>query len=337
MTESSAPKAVAIAPEPRYDVAISFLAKDEAFAKQIAERLEQGLSVFFYPHTQEDVVGTNGLESMREPFLESGVVVVLYRVPWGNTPWTRVEETAIGERCLKRGWSSLVFVQLDKTSVRPKWLPETRIRFSAEDYPIDQLVGAIKARVQEQGGTIVPLDAMGEAKRVQREAAYLDERDSLMRDQRWIAANVHGSLRATMQEIVRLVKEANATHGLRIECGVTDIGCVLRSGFVSIGVGWRQPFANFVGDLGSDECYLRVVEFSGAVPLPGVPEYMLLKPTPLKEHRFKVDVSQTRELVWVEQRKKEHIAPALLADRIVRLFLDLVSRANQGKIQRPSL
>jgi len=35
------------------------------------------------------------LKSMRTPFLEARVVVVLYRHPWGETPWTRVEQTAI--------------------------------------------------------------------------------------------------------------------------------------------------------------------------------------------------------------------------------------------------
>ena len=82
---------------------------------------------------------------------------------------------------MNRGWLSLVFVQLEKTSVLPKWLPGTHIRFSAEDYTIDQLVGAIKVRVQEQGGSIVQPDAMAEAKRVRREATYLADRESLMR------------------------------------------------------------------------------------------------------------------------------------------------------------
>jgi hypothetical protein len=33
---------------------------------------------------------------MREPFFDSRVVAVLYREPWGTTPWTSIEETAIG-------------------------------------------------------------------------------------------------------------------------------------------------------------------------------------------------------------------------------------------------
>src|ERR1041384_970246 len=109
---------------PQYDVAISFLSKDEAQATAIYEQLNQGLQVFFYPRNQEELAGTDGMESMRKPFLdESRVVVVLYREPWGKTPWTRVEETAIKEGCLQHGWERLLFIILDKTSALPKWLP----------------------------------------------------------------------------------------------------------------------------------------------------------------------------------------------------------------------
>ena len=45
-----------------------------------------------------------------------------------------------------------------------------------QDYGIEQLVGAIKLRVQEQGGKFTPPDAMSEAKRVQREATHLGAR-----------------------------------------------------------------------------------------------------------------------------------------------------------------
>jgi hypothetical protein len=39
----------------------------------------EGLRVFFYPRHQEETAGTDGLESMRKPFLDCRVMVVLYR------------------------------------------------------------------------------------------------------------------------------------------------------------------------------------------------------------------------------------------------------------------
>jgi hypothetical protein len=83
-----------------FDVAISFLARDERIAAELHSKLANGLNVFFFPRNQEELAGSNGLESMREPFLNARVVVVLFRAPWGETPWTRVEQTAITDRAL---------------------------------------------------------------------------------------------------------------------------------------------------------------------------------------------------------------------------------------------
>ena len=108
---------------PRYDVAISFRSSDETTGAALRDRLSDGLNVFFYPRNQEELAGTDGLESMRAPFLDDArVVVVLYREPWGKTPWTRVEETAIKDGCLDHGWDRLFFIALDGASELPKWL-----------------------------------------------------------------------------------------------------------------------------------------------------------------------------------------------------------------------
>ena len=93
--------------EYKYDVAISFLQEDEPLAIEIADRLggRVGVDVFVYSRRQNDLVGKDGLEAFSGVFGEqSRVVVVLHRGQWGQTPWTRVEETAIKNRglCLHR-------------------------------------------------------------------------------------------------------------------------------------------------------------------------------------------------------------------------------------------
>ncbi len=318
------------------DAAISFLVRDERTGAAIAERLEgAGLRVFFFPHKQEELAGTNGMESMRAPFLEARVNVVLFRRTWGETPWTRVEDGAISERCFKGGWSSLMFVELEKSPL-PKWLPATHIRFNFADYGIDQLVGAIKLRVQEQGGAIRPLDALAKANAVRIEADYLADRDRLMRDGAWIGG-VHDSIRETLAEVGVLAKKLRDEHGLDVAFGARDRMGVLRTGFVSVGIGWKQPIFNYVGDYDRDECYLRVAEFSGLLALPGesmwYPEGVKVQ----TEWKFKVDVAHDRSLVWRLAGKNEQIPASQLADRLVQIFLDLVSRANRGKVEPPRL
>jgi hypothetical protein len=321
-----------------YDVAISFLARDEPTAKAVYDPLADGLKVFFFPRNQDELIGTDGLESMREPFFDSKVVVILFREPWGKTPWTRVEETAIKECCLNEGWDGLVFVQLDKNSTLPKWLPQTHVRFVIDDYGIEGLIGAIKARVQRRGGRIVPLDAMAVAKRVRRESEYLADRQRLTHDQRWITEIVQGSVRETADELVRLAKDLNASQGFDIKAGAQGMKCVLRSDYVSLLVNWKQSYANLVVDEPErkEHCYLLAAEFSGGISLPGEGIGWAFNPIHLAEHKFKVDVSETRELVWKEEGRAGRIAPQLLADRIMQIFLDLVSRADQGKVEKPN-
>lgn len=323
---------------PKYDAAISFLARDVATAQAIYDRLvSSGLKIFFFPRNQEELAGTNGLESMREPFFDARIAVVLFTAQWGETPWTRVEATAIQERCLQMGWDSLMFVQLDTKSQVPRWLPSTHVRFAFEQYGVDQLVGAIKFRIQEQGGKLLPPDAMTEAKRVASEATYLQDRERLMRDRVWIENTVHQAVRETMQDLCRLAQEANSQHGFQIVCGAKDRACVMRSGFVSFGIGWKQPIFNNVGRDTYGDCYLRATEFSGGINLPDERGWFMEKPQELKEHRFYVEVAHDRALVWVENGKKERIHPSQLADHLMRLFFDLISRANKGKIAKPGI
>ena len=111
----------------------------------------------------------------------------------------------------------------------------------------------------------------------------------------------------------------------------------MRSGFVSVGIVWRQPILNFVGDHGSDECYLRVAEFSGLLALPGEICFYIESPKLLREHRFKVDVAEDGSVVWRSKGKSDRLERAQLADSIVQLFLELLSRANQGKVAPPHL
>ncbi len=111
--------------QPRFDVAISFLSADEPIAAALHNALSNELEVFFYPRSQEVLAGMDGLEAMRAPFFleQFRVVVVLYREPWGETPWTGAEALAIKDRCLKDRFQSLFFLTLDKTSALPAWLP----------------------------------------------------------------------------------------------------------------------------------------------------------------------------------------------------------------------
>ena len=202
---------------PKYDVAISFLTEDLALASALHDKLCEGLDVFFFPGRQEVLAGTDGLESMREPFLQSRINLVVYREQWGQTPWTRVEAAAIKDACLENGFENLFFLVVDSTNVFPKWLPRTHVRFNYKDFSLEQAIGAIKARVQERGGQFKPLTAMRRA-----EIYKADEEFRLEKLGMSSAEGMHKIFENVVLlfgTIEQLCLEINAQGHIQIECG----------------------------------------------------------------------------------------------------------------------
>jgi hypothetical protein len=248
---------------PKFDVAVSFLAKDEPIAAALHEELRKGLNVFFYPRSQEDLAGTDGMESMRMAFLDDcRVMVVLYREGWGKTRWTAIEETAIKEACFNGGWNRLFFINLDRASVLPKWLPEYHVRYNWEDFGLDQCVGAIKARVLENGGQPTPLTARKRAEILQAEDIYRADRSQMNSAEglKLILAEV----RALFARIVKGCEEVSALGHLQVRCE-TDFKdrsaqqmCVLTDDRVGMTLIWHQRYSNLLEDSG-----LYVREFNG--------------------------------------------------------------------------
>lgn len=88
----------------KYDVAFSFLAQDEHLAAELNDMLQDRLRTFLYSRQQGEIAGTDGEKSFNAVFGEEALlVVVLYREGWGNTAWTRMEETAIRNRAYQGG------------------------------------------------------------------------------------------------------------------------------------------------------------------------------------------------------------------------------------------
>jgi hypothetical protein len=323
--------------KPKYDVALSFLSTDEPTAAALHDSLSEGLEVFFFPRKQEELAGTDGLESMRTPFLEgSRVVVVLYREPWGKTPWTGVEETAIKESCFKYGWDRLLFVVLDKASPLPVWLPLTHVRFNFAEFGLEQAAGAIKARVLERGGIVEPLTPLRRADILAQEASYIQDKRQLFQGSG--IEIVHQKLFEVFSEIERLCGDINAKGIVSIRVGSTANPriqlnqCVLTNDRVSLVAVWVQTILNYI-----DDCAFVVREFNRKMPLPGQRLMFLSEPRTLRETRFLPELSRAREYGWTEEgTPSRFLSSVALAEKCVIQFLDLVARDNRGEIRHPS-
>ncbi len=121
------------------DVAISFEGVDRTLAVTIREGLVGALNVFEFTDRQQELAGTDGLESLRKVFrVRARLVVILMRATWGTTPWTRVEMEAITDRFLKDGPDFLFIVTVDEGTIRPRWIPDKLLRFNLRDFPVAQ-------------------------------------------------------------------------------------------------------------------------------------------------------------------------------------------------------
>ena len=325
--------------EPNYDVAISFLARDEPTARELNTALEQaGLSVFFFPRKQEELAGTDGMEAMRTPFMKGRLIVILYRPPWGDTPWTRVEETAIKDRCLKDGWGSLVFVVLDRTKPIPKWLPDGRIRFNFEDYGMEQAIGAVKMRVQELGGVLQRASPVVMAKILKEKADLKHEQDVLFRDTAWAQGTAKPVIEALMKSLMAEVERIKGEAGLPLEVAgyephMAGFRAIIRYKRVTLEVFWKQWHLNVVEDIP-----LECTEYNARVYLLRERRGVVYREPPsLRSQKYFAALNLARQLRWTDKRKPEQLlSNDDVVGKIIDQLLDLVARLDGGKIPERS-
>jgi hypothetical protein len=316
---------------PTYDIAISFLVRDEAIAAEMKRKLSQGLNVFFFPHKQEELAGTNGLESMRTPFYDdSRLIVVLYREPWGETPWTRVESTAIQESMFKFGWPRLFFIDLDRKSKLPVWLPNYGVRFNMEDFGIEQAVGAIKARVQELGGHYQPMSPAKRAELLMADEEYRRELSSIR------AEDATESARELFAAIKAQCDALQQTHDLGIECGISfvdraaDKSCLLRSSTMTLQVVWSQPYLGHLKD-----AQLIIRELNGRMLLPGEGFHIFVELDEIKKTHYLPHLSRTLEHGWKPAPSEDFTSNNVLAEHIVIRMMELMDARSSGKLKEP--
>lgn len=162
----------------QYEVAFSFLKQDEAIAFDLNDKLQDRLSTFIYSKQQEELGGTDGEKKFNQVFHDqTRVVVVLYRDGWGQSPWTRIEETAIKNRAFDGGWEFLLLINLDVNSSLPKWIPKSYIWLDFSRFKAEGAIAVIDQKVLSTGGNVRPESIDDRAERLKRKRVAEDERD----------------------------------------------------------------------------------------------------------------------------------------------------------------
>lgn len=141
--------------EYNFDIAFSFTNRDEEIALQLNDLLKDRFKCFIYTEQQKKLAGTNGETIFNQVFsIESKIVVILYRMEWGKTNWTRIEETAIRNRGYEKGYDFVLLIPLDDIIDPPAWLPKNRLWIGLNRYGIKDAASVIEARVSEMGGNV---------------------------------------------------------------------------------------------------------------------------------------------------------------------------------------
>lgn len=277
-----------------YDVAISFLDKDAGLARELRDLLAPGLRVFEFTSRQTEVAGTDGLVTFKKTFrAAAGLVVVLYRDGWGDTPWTRIESEAITDRFLSDGPDFILFVMVDSTATVPPWVPDRKIRFNLEDFGIDQAVGAIKLRVKENGGVLTKETIAEKARRAAEAQRFTTETEALRRDRRGVEPVTAEGERLVTALLALAEEAAGAAPRLGLEWAAGDGAVGIRSPQVSLYV---QLVVGYVNTL--EHSFLSVRQMKGNIILPGENRHYLEEPPVISEVRYTPERSPAFGWCW---------------------------------------
>jgi hypothetical protein len=307
-----------------FDVAISFLHRDEPLALQLQSKLIANLSVFVYSKEQENLAGTDGMESFRLAFRsQSRLSVVLYRKGWGETPWTRVEATAIQEKCLENGWDSLLFVMLETGDTPPIWLPEMNIRLDFSMYGEVELIGAIKTRAEKIGSKLRTEDSLTRAKRTEAATTARIQRDLILVQNGVAAAQQERDiLIETLGKRVSALTQQVPTLGTRIGYGGDHV-CTLVTSMASI---------NFYLHLGTPADKSRIVlrEWDVVFSVPPARQGIFLKdPQELSVREFYFDYQASRGgWCWHNENRDKLLTTGELSEHILKMLMELHDRVH---------
>lgn len=314
----------------KWDVAISFLIQDVSIAEALFTELSKGLKVFFSPRRQEDIAGTDGMETFRNTFLkDSRLNVVVYRERWGTTPWTAVEANAIRDSCVQNQFRNIFVFNIENTRVFPDWLPHNHMRFDLGEYTLDQVVGAIKLRVSEQGGHYEPMTPQKQAQIMKGEQEYLWERAGILSIDNLpkIKTELH-RLFSTIEEGCLTIQNDGT---LDIECEVNGgDACILRCEQVGMILRWNQPYGNVL-----QKSMLFVESYRGHLRFNRDPDMRVHYHPPdlLERLKYDPDLSRAREFGWkLSEDSTEFVPSETVAQNSLMEFLKLVEKGRAGTI-----
>lgn len=301
--------------EYKYDVAFSFLQRDEAFAMQLNDRLQDRVKTFIYTEQQKVVAGTDGEETFHRVFgKEARIVAVVYRTGWGESGWTRIERTAIQNRAMDRGYKFTVLIPVEEPPKVPEWLPVAQIWVEYNRFGLDGAAAVIEARIQDAGGQVHQETVEEHARRIERKIAFDKRRAEFQREPGVQAAQQQFTeLKHALESRAASVKESTS---IPLQAGQRPDGFWVIGLGRALGLVWMQKFFNALQD-----AKLEVRLYSHLPPGPA--QWMAEKPSVVKSLSFVFDLLPSDVGGWVSvDRQRRTFTTDTLAEHLTKFYLE---------------
>lgn len=301
----------------KYDVAFSFLAEDESLATELNDLLQDRLKTFLYSKCQGDIAATDGEQTFNKVFGEEArVVVVLYRTGWGESPWTRIEQTAIHNRGYEHGYEFVIFIPLDDQPSVPKWLPRTRLWMDIKRWGASGTASVIEARIQECGGEPREESVQDRAERLARSLKFKAFRDRFLNSGEGISA-ANEAFEKLWEELQRLTVEIKTSENpIALTPKRAGTRIVILGFNIGLSIVWHRSYSN---TLSNSEL---IVEFWDGHPyFPG--SRLFDEPERLNSLKFSFDISVSEEYIWCATTSDaRQYSSKELASFILKRFMD---------------
>lgn len=305
----------------KYDIAFSFLAQDEQLATQLNDLLTDRYNTFLYSERQTELAGTDGEKTFSAVFLEEArFVVVLYRQGWGESAWTRIEQTAIRNRGFEDAYEFAKFIALDTPPMVPKWVPKAQLWINFNRWGLQGTAAAIEARLIELGGEATVETALDRAARLSRALKFDGDRKKFLGSNQGVEA-AEKAYQNFQLELSKRVTEINSTGGqFNLELKTNQRQIVLLGLRPALEIEWIPQYSNTL-----EGAVLEITHWDGHPPFLGTRSYEKIKRrgsstlefdiSPTGAHIWKQKVTDERSLTsedlaeWVLKDLMEHASP----------------------------
>lgn len=303
-------------PSFKYDVAFSFLERDEDLIVQVDALLRGRVNTFVPSRRAAFLAHTDFEQTVHRVFeCEARIVAVFYRGSWGRSGCTLQEETAVRARAHEEGYEFILLIPLDTPPSLPPWIPKKQTWLGLDRWGAEGMAAVIDARVQQAGKAPDEETALERAQRLEHELVFKEERQAFLNSQKGVRS-AQSELAKLFNDIDRISNEINkTTRKISIHLDRDEKHLILSAHGLSLDVTWVLRSPNTL-----EKSALHVMLWKGLLSVHGA---AFEKPRRLEKAEFRFDRNSVGEAGWHESEREDLFLNSVeLAEGCVNLLLD---------------